>query len=139
MINPNICSFATCTFEFTEIGCYWHMLKTVLSIQRYLALLEYRSFFLITFKEVKMAMEIPMIADEMYNLIVETHGTERYKPQDIFKVMMEKHKDEGVNKKSCKEALKSLIKSEKLVYTVLNGSCTSLVGLPGCEEENSAG
>ena len=81
-----------------------------------------------------MDIDIQTLAEEMYNLVAETHGVERYKPQDVFKVMTKKHKDQGVSKRDCKAALKTLIESEKLVYTVLNGSCTSLVGLPGCEE-----
>lgn len=84
-----------------------------------------------------MGMDTQKLADNMYDLVVETHGVERYKPQDIFKIMMDRFKADGVGKKDCKVALKTLIQSEKLVYTVLNGSCTSLVGLPGCEDENS--
>ncbi|MBU2648596.1 hypothetical protein KKI24_28065 [bacterium] len=84
-----------------------------------------------------MGIDIKVLADDMYNLVADNHGIERYKPQDIFKVMIKKYADDGVNKKDCKTALKELIQSEKLVYTVLNGSCTSLVGLPGCEEENT--
>lgn len=84
-----------------------------------------------------MGMDIQVLAEDIYNLVAENQGIERYKPQDIFKVMIEKHQDEGVNKKACKSALKTLMQSERLVYTVLNGSCTSLVGLPGCEEENT--
>ena len=80
-----------------------------------------------------MGIETQILAEEMYNLVAES-GAERYKPQDMFKILTEKYKEEGVNKKDCKTALKTLINSEKLVYTVLNGSCTSLVGLPGCEE-----
>jgi len=53
----------------------------------------------------------------------------------MFKILIEKYKEEGVNKKDCKTALKTLINNEKLVYTVLNGSCTSMVGIPGCEED----
>lgn len=85
-----------------------------------------------------MNMESQKLADNIYNFVAENQGIERYKPQDIFKIMMDRYKVEGVSKKDCKAALKTLMQSEKLVYTVLNGSCTSLVGLPGCEEENSA-
>ena len=84
-------------------------------------------------------METKILAEEMYNLVSDNQGIERYKPQDIFKIMIDRYKDDGVNKRGCKEALKSLIQSEKLLYTVLNGSCTSIVGLPGCEIENSDG
>lgn len=84
-----------------------------------------------------MGMDTQELASNIYDFVAEMHGKERYKPQDIFKIMIDRYQNEGVNKKSCKEALKTLIQSEKLVYTVLNGSCTSLVGLPGCEEENT--
>ncbi len=81
-----------------------------------------------------MGIETQILAEEMYSLVVES-GSERYKPQDMFKILIEKYKEEGVNKKDCKTALKTLINNEKLVDTVLNGSCTSMVGLPGCEED----
>jgi len=77
-----------------------------------------------------MNIDIQTLAEDMYNLVAETHGVERYKPQDVFRAMTKKHKDKGVNKKDCKAALKSLIEEEKLVYNYLNGSCTSLVELP---------
>ncbi len=77
-----------------------------------------------------MDIDIQTLAEDMYNFVAETDGVERYKPQDVFKVMTDKHKDKGVNKKACKAALKTLIESEKLVYNYLNGSCTSLVELP---------
>ena len=83
-----------------------------------------------------MSLDTQTLAEEMYNLLAETDGVARYKPQDMFKAMIEKHKDKGVNKKDCKEALKTLIQAEKLTYTVLNGSCTSMVCLPGAEEQN---
>ncbi|MBU2515646.1 hypothetical protein KJ966_30385 [bacterium] len=84
-----------------------------------------------------MGIEIQTLADDMFNLVADTDGTGRYKPQDIFKILMDKYKSEGVNKKDCKSALKTLIQNEKLIYTVLNGSCTSMVCLPGCEDGNT--
>lgn len=84
-----------------------------------------------------MGMDIQLLADDIFKLVADNQGIERFKPQDVFKIMLKKHESEGVNKKDCKAAMKTLIQSEKLVYTVLNGSCTSLVGLPGCEEENT--
>ncbi len=84
-----------------------------------------------------MGLDMQILADEMYKMVAETDGIARYKPQDMFKEMIEKHKDNGVNKKDCKAALKTLIQSEKLTYTVLNGSCTSMVCLAGCEDEDA--
>jgi hypothetical protein len=80
-----------------------------------------------------MGVDIQVLADDMYNLVAENQGKERYKPQDVFKEMIQKNLDKGVSKKDCKAALKTLIESEKLVYNYLNGSCTSLVELPGSE------
>ncbi len=80
-----------------------------------------------------MGLDIQILADDMYNMVAESQGVERYKPQDVFKVMIKKHLDNGVSKKDCKAALKMLIESEKLVYNYLNGSCTSLIELPGSE------
>jgi len=77
-----------------------------------------------------MDIDIQILAEDMYNFVAESQGEERYKPQDVFKAMTIKHKENGVNKKDCKAALKTLIESEKLVYNYLNGSCTSLVELP---------
>lgn len=82
----------------------------------------------------KMGMDTQSLAEDMYKMVVETDGIARYKPQDMFKEMMEKHKEKGVSKRDCKEALKSLIQEERLTYTVLNGSCTSMVCLPGSED-----
>lgn len=83
-----------------------------------------------------MGLDIQILAEDIYNLVADSHGSDRYKPQDAFKVVIEKHKNEGVSKRDCKMALKTLIDSEKLVYSVLNGSCTSILGLPGSEEED---
>ncbi len=77
-----------------------------------------------------MDIDIQTLADDIYNMVAETQGEERYKPQDVFKAMTIKHKDKGVNKKDCKAALKTLIEAGKLFYDYLNGSCTSLIELP---------
>lgn len=82
-----------------------------------------------------MGLSQQTLAEEMYTFVAETEGIPRYKPQDIFKVMTERFKDSGISKRDCKAALKTLINDERLVYTVLNGSCTSMVCLPGHEED----
>ncbi len=84
-----------------------------------------------------MGLAMQTLADDMYKMVAEIDGIARCKPQDIFKEMIERYKDKGVSKKDCKKALKTLIQTEKLTYTVLNGSCTSMVCLAGCEEEGS--
>jgi len=78
-----------------------------------------------------MAVDIQTLADDMYNMVAEVHGVKKYKPGDVFKSMVKKYKDEGVTKKDCKAAMKTLIDSEKLVYTYFNGSWVELPGIEG--------
>jgi hypothetical protein len=80
-----------------------------------------------------MGMETQELADEMYKIVAESDGG-RYAPKDLFRVVLDKYKSEGVNKSKCKVALKTLIEGEKLAYTVLNGSCSSMICLFGTEE-----
>lgn len=80
-----------------------------------------------------MGMETEELAEKMYQLVADTENG-RYAPKELFKDMLNKYKKDGVNKSKCKVALKSLIEGEKLAYTVLNGSCSSMICLFGTEE-----
>ena len=48
------------------------------------------------------------------------------KPGDLFKAMVKKYEADGLTKKDCKEAIRILIDSERLVYTYFNGSWVEL-------------
>jgi len=78
-----------------------------------------------------MAMDNEILADEMFKMVEEVHGVKKYKPGDIFKAMVKKYKDDGVDKKQCKAAIRILIDSERLVYTYFNGSWVELPGIEG--------
>ncbi len=78
-----------------------------------------------------MAVDINQVADEMFKMVEEVHGTKKYKPGDVFKAMVKKYKDEGFTKKDAKAAMRILIDSERLVYTYFNGSWVELPGQEG--------
>lgn len=78
-----------------------------------------------------MAMDNEKLAEEMFKMVEEVHGVKKYKPGDIFKAMVKKYKDDGVDKKQCKAAIRILIDSERLVYTYFNGSWVELPGVEG--------
>jgi len=78
-----------------------------------------------------MAMDNEILAEEMFKMVEEVHGVKKYKPGDIFKAMVKKYKDDGVDKKQCKAAIRILIDSERLVYTYFNGSWVELPGVEG--------
>jgi len=78
-----------------------------------------------------MAVDLNQLADEMFKMVEEVHGVKKYKPSDVFKAMVKKYGDEGVDKKQCKSAMRILIDSERLVYTYFNGSWVELPGEEG--------
>ncbi len=78
-----------------------------------------------------MAVDINEVAEEMFKMVEEVHGVKKYKPGDVFKAMVKKHKDEGFTKKDAKAAMRILIDSERLVYTYFNGSWVELPGQEG--------
>ena len=59
------------------------------------------------------------IADAMFEVVNDGAGSKKYKPGDLTKMMKEKF---GAEKKDCKEAIKVLVNSGKLVYTYFGGS-----------------
>jgi hypothetical protein len=73
-----------------------------------------------------MAVDLNQVAEDMYNMVAEVAGIKKYKPSDLFKAMVKKYEAEGLSKKECKEAIRILIDSERLVYTYFNGSWVEL-------------
>lgn len=78
-----------------------------------------------------MAVDLNQVAEDMFKMVEEVHGVKKYKPSDLFKEMVKKYKDEGLTKKDCKAAIRTLIDSERLVYTYFNGSWVELPGVEG--------
>jgi hypothetical protein len=61
------------------------------------------------------------VAEAMYNLVKEYSGKKKLKPMDLTKAMREKFGD-ACDKKICKDALKMIIESGKVVYTYFGAS-----------------
>jgi hypothetical protein len=59
------------------------------------------------------------IADGMYKMVKDATGQKKLKPTDLQKAMMELH---GVDKKTCKLAIRSLVDNGRLVYSYFGGS-----------------
>lgn len=72
-----------------------------------------------------MAMAVEEIADSMYKLVADAQGKKKLKAIDLTKAMIELYGDE-VDKKSCKEAIRLIIESERCVYTYFGGSYIEL-------------
>ncbi|MBU2510792.1 hypothetical protein KJ966_05625 [bacterium] len=78
-----------------------------------------------------MAVDLNLVAEDMFEMVKKDHGVKKYKPSDLFKAMVKKYTSEELSKKDCKAAIRILIDSERLVYTYFNGSWVELPGMEG--------
>lgn len=62
------------------------------------------------------------MADAMFKLIKEGAGIKKYKAGDLQKTMKRMYGAENVDRKTVKAAIRSLIDSERCVYTYFGGS-----------------
>lgn len=67
-------------------------------------------------------MTVDQIADAMYKMVKDAQGVKQLKPMDLIKAMIKMYGDQGVDKKLCKDAIKSLVNSGRCVYTYFGGS-----------------
>lgn len=65
---------------------------------------------------------IPELCDAMYKMIKDTMGMKKWKATDLQKACIEMFGDDRCDKKLCKDAIKELVNSGKLVYTYFGGS-----------------
>ena len=59
------------------------------------------------------------IADAMYKMVIDAEGKKNLKPGDLTKAMK---KQFGVDKKTCKLAIRALIDGGRCVYSYFGGS-----------------
>lgn len=71
-----------------------------------------------------MAEEISaeQLQDAMFKMIKDTMGMKKWKATDLHKGCFELFGEDKVNKQMCKDAIKELVNSGKLVYTYFGGS-----------------
>ena len=81
-----------------------------------------------------MAKTADEIADAMYKMVADAQGVKKLKPTDLTKAMMQMYGDE-VDKKTCKEAIKLLVNSQKCVYTYFGGSFVEIPSKEGAAND----
>jgi len=68
------------------------------------------------------------VANAMYELVKSTHGKKNHKPMDLIKAMIDQFGEDAVDKKMCKQAIRSLIDSGRCIYSYVGGSYVTLPG-----------
>lgn len=61
------------------------------------------------------------IAEAMFAMVSENAGKKKFKPMDLTKAMLQQFEGQA-DKKMCKDALKNLIESGRVVYTYFGAS-----------------
>lgn len=69
---------------------------------------------------------VEQVADAMYDLVKSTYGKKDLKPMDVTKAMINQFEADGLDKRTCKKALRSLIDSGRCVYKYAGGSFVTL-------------
>ena len=81
-----------------------------------------------------MAVTPAQVADAMYEMVKEYQGKKKFKASDLNKAMIQQFGDDGVDKKTCKLAIRSLMDSGRLVYTYFGGSFIEMPPEEGVEK-----
>jgi hypothetical protein len=82
-----------------------------------------------------MALPTEQIADEMYQMVAECQGKKNLKPADLIKAMIARHGEANCSKADCKQALRTLIDSERCVYSYFGESYVTLPHKEGAAPE----
>lgn len=77
-------------------------------------------------------VSVEEVADAMFKQIEAAQGLKKLKPGDVQKMMLEMYGDR-VDKKLCKQAIRSLIESRRCVYTYFGGSYIEVTPPEGTE------
>jgi hypothetical protein len=66
------------------------------------------------------------VANAMYEMVKSTHGKKNLKAMDLIKAMIDQFGEDAVDKKTCKQAIRSLIDSGRCTYSYVGGSYVTL-------------
>jgi hypothetical protein len=75
---------------------------------------------------------VEQLADEMFKMVEETLGKKNLKASDLTKAMVAKH---GVDKPTCKKAIRVLIESGRCVYSYFGGSYITVPHVEGADPD----
>ena len=67
-------------------------------------------------------LKVEEVADAMFEMVKEAQGEKKLKPTDLQKAMIARFGKDRCDKKLCKLAIRSIIDSERCVYTYFGGS-----------------
>ena len=77
-------------------------------------------------------VSVEELADSMFKQVASAQGMKKLKPGDLVKMMIELYGDR-TDKKACKKAIRTLIETERCVYTYFGGSFIELPHKEGAE------
>jgi len=61
-------------------------------------------------------ISLECIADEMYQMVLETRKAKILTPSDLVNTMVVRHRGSGITRRDCRKALRILIESGRCVY-----------------------
>jgi hypothetical protein len=67
-------------------------------------------------------VSVEELADTMYDYVVEMKGKKNVKAMDLIKAMIDKYGEDTVDKKLCKQAIRTLMDSGRCQYSYAGGS-----------------
>jgi len=70
--------------------------------------------------------KVEEVAEAMYKMVADAQGRKKLKPGDLTKAVIEQFGEERCDKPLCKKAIRTLIDSERCVYTYFGGSFVEL-------------
>jgi hypothetical protein len=71
-------------------------------------------------------VSVDQVAEDMFQLVTETHGKKSLKATDLTKAMIEKYGEDECDKKLCKLAIRQLMDSGRCIYSYFGGSYITL-------------
>ncbi len=80
-------------------------------------------------------MSVEEIADAMYQIVAESMGKKKIKPNDLPKQVITQYGEDRVNKDDARAALRVLIDSERCVYTYFGGTFIEVPHKEGAANE----
>ncbi len=82
-----------------------------------------------------MAVPTDELAEAMYQMVAECQGKKNLKPADLIKAMIARYGEANCSKNDCKQALRTLIDSERCVYSYFGESYVTLPHKEGAAPE----
>ena len=82
-----------------------------------------------------MAVSTEELAEAMYQMVAEYQGKKNLKPADLIKAMIARYGEADCSRTDCKQALRTLVDSERCVYSYFGESYVTLPHKEGAAPE----